>query len=196
MPTVLHKDAFSATLLESPALAVTDEQKSLIKEILDIACSDSRFAEKAYLAIHRVLTGGIASIPTITSLTPSSVVLGSPSFDLHVIGTGFTSSSIIVFNGSEEPTTYASATELTTGVDMSTAVTPIVVPVAVLNDGVMSDSMDFAFTEQVVVMSASTVQSKTSGTKSEPVKSSQKGESTLSNEQKAKEIVITDKNDK
>lgn len=146
MPVVLHPDPFSAVLLSSPALPVTDEQKELIREVLNTACSDSRFAQKAYIAIYLILTGGIAKVPKVTSLSPNTVDIGSPSFDIHVHGTGFTPLSKIVFNGFEEPTTFVSPTELTTGVNMPLWLAPAVVPVAVLSeDGVMSDPLSFSF---------------------------------------------------
>jgi hypothetical protein len=93
------------------------------------------------------LTGGSATIPTVTSLTPSSAEVGDPSFLLHVHGTNFTSTSKIVFNGGEEVTTYVSASELTTTVDMTTVLGPAVVTVAVLSGEVLSDTMNFTFTD-------------------------------------------------
>jgi len=72
------------------------------------------------------------------------------------MGTGFLPSSEIQWNGSPEPTTFVSDTELTTLVDMSTAVVAASIPVAVLNGGVLSDPMTFDLTA-VVVMSAQVV---------------------------------------
>jgi hypothetical protein len=147
-PVIIHPDSFSAVLLESPALEVTLEQQEHIKKVLAKACSDSRFADKAFIAIWQILTGGNTIPPVVTSLNPSSVVIGSPSFDVHVIGTGFKPDSVIMFAGREEPTTFVSATELTTGVDMSVWAGPDAVPVAVLNaDGILSDPMNFTFTD-------------------------------------------------
>jgi IPT/TIG domain len=148
MPTVVHPDPFNAVMLASVPLVVTEEQKLYVRKVLDKACSDSRFAEKAYVAISHILSGQMSPPPVVTSLTPNSAEIGDPSFTLHVHGTGFKSGSVIVFNGGEEPTTYVSATELTTGVDMSTAAVPVTVPVSVLSsDGVMSDPMNFTFTD-------------------------------------------------
>jgi len=147
---LLRTDPFNAVLLNSEPLAVSEEQRSLIKEILDISSSDSRLAEKAYVAIWRVLTVGSVEEPVVSSLNPGSATIGDPSFTLHVLGTGFNSESLIVWNGSEEPTTYVSATELTTGVDMSTAVVAVNIPVAVLNsDGVMSEASTFVIQDGV-----------------------------------------------
>jgi len=147
MPVILHPDPMSASLLTSEPLVVSLEQQNYIKEILDICCSDSKFAEKAYYAIWRVLTGGSIVPPVVTSINPSTAALGSPSFTLHVMGTGFTSTSVIMWNGSEEPTIFVSASELTTEVDMSTAAVAIDIPVAVVTDGVMSDVVTFSLTE-------------------------------------------------
>jgi hypothetical protein len=141
-------DPFSPTLLESDPVQPSLERLLYIRMILDKACSDSRFVEKAYASILLVLTAD-RSIPSeVTSLNPSTVVLGSESFDIHVMGKGFTPESVIIFNGFEEPTTFVSDTELTTGVNMPLWQAPAVVPIQVQGgNGVMSNSMDFSFTE-------------------------------------------------
>ena len=56
------------------------------------------------------------STVTIASLTPASVVLGATNADvpLSVTGTGFTQQSVVRFNGAALPTTFASATSLST----------------------------------------------------------------------------------
>jgi len=86
--------------------------------------------------------------PVVTSLTPATAVVGAPNFTLSVKGTGFVPGSRIVFNGFEEPTTYVSATELTTGVNMAVWTAPSApLPVAVRAlDGEMSNAMNFTFT--------------------------------------------------
>jgi hypothetical protein len=148
MPGVkaLFQDPFSPVLLSSAALELSDEQKQYIRKVLDKACSDSRFAEKAYIAILFILSGGSVTVPVVTSLTPGSATVGDPDFTLHVMGTGFSVLSKIIFNGSEEPTTFVSDTELTTGVDMSTVSGPSIVPVAVLSgEGVLSNAENFVF---------------------------------------------------
>jgi hypothetical protein len=88
-----------------------------------------------------------AAAPVVTALVPDSAVLGSPSFTLHVHGTGFAPDAVIVWNGSDEPTTVVSATEVTTGVDMTTAAVAVAIPVAVRNGDVVSDALPFTFTE-------------------------------------------------
>ena len=139
-------DPFAAVLTSSEVLKVSDEQKQYIRWILDKATSDSFFAQKAYNAIVHVLTVGSVKSPVVTSLTPSSVILGSPSFDIHVRGTDFAEGSKIIFNGFEEPTTRVSGQELTTGVNMPLWEAPAVVPIQVMSpDGVISNSMNFEF---------------------------------------------------
>lgn len=51
-----HMDAYRPVLLESPRLEASQEQLHYIAEILRVSCSDSRFAQKAYAAIERVLS--------------------------------------------------------------------------------------------------------------------------------------------
>jgi hypothetical protein len=150
MPVVkaFYQDPFKPVLFSSPPLDVTNEQRDYLRRVLDKACSDSRFAEKAYIAIGLILTGGITKVPTVASLTPNSAEVGDPNPTLHVHGTNFTAGSKIIFNGGEEVTTFVSATELTTVVNMSTVSGAAVVPVAVMSeDGVLSNPMNFAFTD-------------------------------------------------
>ena len=52
-------------------------------------------------------------VPTITSLSPSSVIAGAAAQTLTVNGTGFITSSVVSFNGTNRTTTYVSATQLT-----------------------------------------------------------------------------------
>ena len=155
MPRVKHRDPFNASLLVSPPLDVTDEQKAYLWEICQISSSDSKFAQKAYEAILHVLTAGVAEAPVITSLTPATAAIGDAAFTLSVIGTGFTPTSVISFNGLDEPTTFVSPTEVSTGVDMSVWLAEAVVPVTVTNGDVVSDPMDFTFTAPAVLSTGS-----------------------------------------
>lgn len=177
MVRALYQDPFSPVLFSSETLILSEEQKFYVNRILHTACSDTKFAEKAYAAIQFVLTGGSVSIPVVSSLSPSSAMLGSPSFTLHVVGTGFGVESVIVWNGGTELTTFVSDTELTTEIDMSTAQVAIDLPVSVQTGlGVMSNVMTFSLTDPA----DRTVKPETAkpGIKSEPpIKSSQIGES-------------------
>ncbi len=85
--------------------------------------------------------------PALTALEPDTAVLGSPSFTLHVQGSGFTPDAVIVFAGHDEPTTVVSPTEVTTGIDMSVWHGPDAVPVTVKHgDGDASNALVFTFT--------------------------------------------------
>jgi hypothetical protein len=105
---------------------------------------DPAFPAQAYTPfeygwpVAAVLGWAGASAPTATSLVPASAVVGDASFTLHVHGTGFTPGSVILWNGTPEPTTFVSATELTTGVDMTTATVAAAIPVAVQVAGVLT----------------------------------------------------------
>jgi len=156
MPEVLYRDPFNAVLLNSPSLQVTAEQNQYIKDVLMIGASDSKFAEKMYHALAIILTAGSVAPPVVGSLDPTTVELGQPSFTLRVIGTGFTPFSTIVFNGYDELTVFVSDTELTTGVNMPLWQAPVVVPVKVKTGSVVSDPVDFSFTEAAAPLSTLT----------------------------------------
>jgi hypothetical protein len=51
-------------------------------------------------------------LPVATSLSPQRVTFGGPAFTLTVGGSGFSSSSVVRWNGADRPTTFASATQL------------------------------------------------------------------------------------
>ena len=56
------------------------------------------------------------AVPTITSLSPSSVLVNSGAFILTVNGTGFVSGSVVNFLRGTVPTTFVSATQLTASI--------------------------------------------------------------------------------
>jgi DNA-binding beta-propeller fold protein YncE len=57
--------------------------------------------------------------PVISSIIPSSVILGRVPFTLVVIGSNFVVSSVINFNGIPQTTTYSSPTEITTPIPIT-----------------------------------------------------------------------------
>ena len=89
-----------------------------------------------------------APTPTVGALVPATAVIGAASFTLKVQGTGYTPGCVIVFNGLDEPTTFVSATEVTTGVNMAVWTAPSApLPVAVRSiGGKVSNAMTFTFT--------------------------------------------------
>src|ERR1700722_619408 len=51
--------------------------------------------------------------PTITSLSPASLPVGSAAFQLTVTGTNFTAGATVIWNGTTIPTVFQSSTQLT-----------------------------------------------------------------------------------
>ncbi len=94
------------------------------------------------------LTGQIAT-PVVTSISPNTVVAGSPNITLTVNGTGFlNNNSTVTFNGVAKTTTFVSATQLTAAIssaDLSAAGT---FPVGVTTTGAaaLSNTKDFTVT--------------------------------------------------
>lgn len=148
----LYRDPFHPVLTASESFVLSTEQEMYLKDVLDVACSDSAFAKKAYEAIVFIMTNGPVPVSTITSLNPSSAKIGDPSFTLHVHGRNFTTNSIINFAAHDEPTIVVDAGELTTGVDMSVWHGADVLPVIVKDSltGESSQPMSFTFTAATV----------------------------------------------
>lgn len=85
---------------------------------------------------------------TVTGLSPNTAVAGDAAdITMSVMGDGFTSASVIVFNGLEEPTTFVSAAQLSTGVKPSLFVVPADCPVGVRTGSAMSNEIPFSFTD-------------------------------------------------
>jgi subtilisin family serine protease len=59
-----------------------------------------------------VVTAPPNPVPTVSSLSPAQVTVGGPAFTLTVNGTGFVSSSVVKWNGSDRPTTFVSSSQL------------------------------------------------------------------------------------
>lgn len=89
--------------------------------------------------------GGETVTPVITSLEPDEATIGEETFDLFVIGEGFTENSVIVFAGYEEPTDLEDDGSLSTGINMDVWKGPDTVKVAVKNGDKLSNEMDFTF---------------------------------------------------
>lgn len=88
--------------------------------------------------------GAGAVAPVLTSLVPASATLGDPSFTLHVHGTGFSAGAAILWNGTAEPTIVVSDTEVTTAVNMATAIVAAAIPVTVRTaTGAVSNALTF-----------------------------------------------------
>ncbi len=71
--------------------------------------------------------------PTISSLSPSSVVAGGPAFTLTVNGLNFMSGSTVNFNNSPRTTTFVSTTQLTTAISAGDIATQGTINISVTN---------------------------------------------------------------
>jgi hypothetical protein len=149
MTEPVYPDPFHPVLRNSTPATLSLEQLMAIYGAVDIACSDTQFANKLKEAIRYILLGASAlpdPIPVLSSISPNSAILGIPSFTLHVHGSDFTPNSIIVFAGQDEPTTYVSPTEITTGINMSVWAGADVLDVQVKNaQGDLSAVVTFEF---------------------------------------------------
>lgn len=115
-------DPFSPILrAEVTPVTLTTEQERLITEVLALASSDSRFAQKALQAIKIILAGGSFAAPVISSLLPDTGKVGStpPPLKLRVIGTNFDSLCVIHIDGNAVNTTLVSATEMFTNLNIT-----------------------------------------------------------------------------
>jgi hypothetical protein len=83
----------------------------------------------------------------IASLNPPSMIVGGAQQTLEVIGDGFTSASVIVFNGGDEKTTFVDANKVTTIVKPALASGPISLPIYVRNYQRPSNTVQFEFVE-------------------------------------------------
>jgi hypothetical protein len=133
-----------------------------------IPASDLALPTTASVAVFNPSPGGGLSntltfsingpVPTLTSLTPSSVLAGSTGFTLVVNGTNFFNRSIIQWNGANRSTTFVSNTQLTTDIQARDLVTAGTVGVTVFNPapgGGVSNSLPFTVGSPITITSTS-----------------------------------------
>jgi hypothetical protein len=85
--------------------------------------------------------------PVLGSLSPATAAVGAASFTLHVIGDGFVDGDVILWNGAPVATTFVSATDLSTPIDMTAITVAAVIPVSVQTaDALGSNALDFTVT--------------------------------------------------
>jgi hypothetical protein len=70
-------------------------------------------------------------VPTVSSLSPSSLTAGLGDFLLTVTGSGFVSYSVVRWNGVDRPTSFVSSTQLTATISASDIAVGMLVPVTV-----------------------------------------------------------------
>jgi Bacterial pre-peptidase C-terminal domain len=84
--------------------------------------------------------------PSVSSLSPNTIVATSGAFTLTVNGTGFVSASVVQWNGSHRPTTFVNATQLSaaiSGADVAAAGTATVTVVNPAPGGGLSAGLPF-----------------------------------------------------
>jgi hypothetical protein len=140
-----HVDPFTPSL-RAPftPYVLTDEQERLVIEVLGLTSSDSRFAQKALIAIRLILSGG--SI-LITSLEPTSGLTGTVNVKVKCKGSGFDSTCIIYINGVAQTTTFTSPIEVSCDVNLVGVPVGTIRQFTVRNSkGEVSNSMPFTVT--------------------------------------------------
>ena len=87
----------------------------------------------------------ITAVPTpvVASLSPLAVVAGSDAFTLSVNGSGFTTNSVVQWNGASLKTTFVSAAQLTVPVPFSLVASPESATVTVTANGLTSSGATF-----------------------------------------------------
>ena len=82
---------------------------------------------------------GIAQgVPTITSISPSTVKAGGPAFTLTVNGAGYFAGSVVQVNGTGVATTFVSATQLTAAIPAADIATQSTVQITVFNPSLVA----------------------------------------------------------
>jgi hypothetical protein len=99
-----------------------------------------------------------AASPSLASLSPASVVAGSPGFSLTINGSGFVSGAIVQWNGSTLATTFLSATQLTAQVPAPDTANAVSANITVLNPG-SAASNALTFTVSAASLARPVVQS-------------------------------------
>ena len=92
-------------------------------------------------------SGGSETKPEIEALDPDEIEMGAADTVLHVHGSGFTEQSVIHFAGHDEPTSFVSESEITTGLKPSLWQEAVVVECTVKNGNQESEPVEFEFLE-------------------------------------------------
>jgi outer membrane protein assembly factor BamB len=89
----------------------------------------------------------VFALPSITGLTPSSVVAGSPGFTLTVMGTNFLPGAVVLFGGTVLPTTWEGTNQLSASVTsaqvQNAGATPVTVATSEAADALVSAPVSF-----------------------------------------------------
>ena len=113
----------------------------IIKACYDMACTQQIQNSPQSLPVTYI----VAETPALTSLSPSTVQANT-AFTLTVNGTGFTNTSVVIFNGNPLSTNFVSATQLTVSITADQIAQPdpytvVVAPSAALASQVLSNQL-------------------------------------------------------
>lgn len=97
-----------------------------------------------------------ASLPTVTSVSPASKTSGGADFTLTVIGSNFSTGSVVLWNGAQRPTSFVNNLQLQAAISSSDIATVSTVQVQVSNPAPsgLSNAMNFQIENPVPVLSA------------------------------------------
>jgi predicted flap endonuclease-1-like 5' DNA nuclease len=84
--------------------------------------------------------------PVLDSITPVSAPIQSGDVTATIAGSGFTASSVVVWNGIDDTSTFVDENTITTVIKTDMAGVPSTVTVAVRNDTEISNEISFEFT--------------------------------------------------
>lgn len=84
-----------------------------------------------------------AVMPSLSQLSPASVMHGSATFMMTVVGASFGTDAVVYFNGNPVPTAYGTTTQVTAQVPAADVTAAAMVPVYVRTNGLNSNSMTF-----------------------------------------------------
>jgi PKD repeat protein len=110
---------------------------------IQITASDIATAGTASISVFTPAPGGGASsaanlpinnlTPTLTSISPATRAVGDAAFALLASGSNFNSSSVVRFNGSDRPTTFVNASQLSAQISAADVSAGGAYPIVVFN---------------------------------------------------------------
>lgn len=97
-----------------------------------------------------------ATLPSVASIAPASKASGGPDFTLTVIGSNFSTASVVLWNGAERPTSFVSNLQLQAAISSSDIATVKSAQVQVSNPAPsgLSNALNFQVENPVPVVSA------------------------------------------
>ena len=99
-------------------------------------------------------TPGASTAATLTSLSPASATLGSPSITLTVNGSGFGNDSTVLWNGVIRATTFVNSSQLTATISAADLAVSGTAQVSVGGYGTVSSTIPFVVSGPAVTLSA------------------------------------------